>query len=144
MSSKRGRVALSLAAALAATACTPVPEIWLFNRSDVVLVVLPEGRAECRLLPGLRCVFDLPHSNRIVLRGGAQEAEYMIPGRLRYDNSPEYVELAARRTIKMQIEPDGTISILPAAAQQVGPALDPQPAGFPLRPVARRTPSTAP
>jgi len=126
---------LSIGIALMAAGCTPLPEIELYNHAAVPMMVSPGDQESCQLAQGGRCVFRFVTKVRIGIHD--RNYDYDFPGSLRTEMSEEWVEFRpiSRHVVKMQIEADGVIYILPATAS--GSVAQPparQREGFPLRP----------
>lgn len=111
---KRTLASACVIVALLTTGCTPNPEVRLYSRLTRAVVIAPQEREPCVLPPGGTCIFRFSEWLRV--REANRETEYRLPGDLRHERSHEFVERRpiSRLIIRLQLEEDGRISILPA------------------------------
>jgi hypothetical protein len=112
------------------TACIPAPELRLYNNTDSQISVFG-----CQA--GVKGTCAFVYAAEFSVEVGNRTYSYALPDDLRWENHADWVEqrLPATVRIKMQIENDGRIFILPAsAAGPQPPASLRQRAGFPVVP----------
>jgi hypothetical protein len=122
--------------AMSCVQCTPRPEYQLYNNTAETIEVKPDDGEGCAAAPrGGPCAFRSFGAFRVIMR--ARSSWYTLPEGLRYEGSREWVEVRpiSKHVIKLQLDDDGKIFILPASALSVVPGPHArQRTGFPLRP----------
>ncbi len=132
------RLAALLGTALLVFGCTPRPLVELYHVGTGQVTVMTESvEPSCRASAGTRCPFWFAPEIRVTVDGVVRV--YRFPPRLRFEDSPEYVEtrFPSRRVLKMQLDEAGLIWLLPAdATGPAGRVTTRQLPGFPVAPQA--------
>jgi hypothetical protein len=117
--------------------CIRVPDALLYNHTGITLTVTVIERDTRVLPPGSHCEFR--YRQDLVLRGDRTEWRYELPQLPNTGGPKEYVEGRGfiDRLVRLQVDPEGTIQMLPVGATMPQSDVHHQPPEFPARPLGR-------
>ena len=134
MSACRSLLAGALAV-MTIAACTRAPYLIVFNRTGVLLTIkrTPPYESDVRIAPGSAQRVRFPDAMQLTVMAGASTWRYVV--RFPPRELARWSRLG-RPEFQVQIEPDGRVYVLAPDATPPVEELPPQPAGFPLAPLA--------